>query len=245
MNYEEVYKEIVDALENKTPFSLIRLGDGEYMTMSGTKRTYVVNRQFGFIPSLEDQEKISEYVKDAYTEADIIGVPTKFHIEECGSYWARAYEYLKEQRPVVKDIETCSIDVHSDLLKSGLLNELLKSQDELICISGRNLDVQFRNKFKLEVNSFNVNAEQMFEQRKSQGHWPYQFDMCLKWIEKTDVKGKLCLVGAGILGKYYSHLLKRQGGIVVEIGHVFDSWAGKHTRGKGRGKDAIDNTYKL
>jgi len=244
MNYKEIFEEIVKRLEAKVPFSLIRLGDGEYMASSGERREYVMKRQLGHVPSQEDQEFIGELVKDAYTECDIIGIPTKFHIEQCGSYWARAYEYLQKVRPVVELIHTCSIDVHSEMLKDGLLDKLLQDRNELIYISGRNLDEQFRKHFNIkEVKSFILNAEQKFEKRKSQNHWPHQFKMVEEWIDKTDVKGKLCLCGAGILGKYYAHLLKRNGGIVIDVGHIFDMWHGLVTRGKGRGNE--NDKYKL
>lgn len=247
MTYQEVYQEILKALEEKRPFQLVRIGDGEGIFIKGgTKRHYVCNRQWGYVPSEQDQEFIAEYLKDAYITADIIGIPTQYHIEKCGSYWANTYKWLKEVRPQVESIPTTSIDVHSELLESGLLNELLQDRDELIYISGRNLDEGFKRKFNIKnVQSFIVNAEQLFETRKSQGHWPYQFKMIQEWIGKLDCKGKLCLVGAGVLGKGYSRLLKEKGGIVLELGHVFDSFAGKRTRGKGRSATAEDNTYKL
>jgi hypothetical protein len=246
MTYQEVYQEIVKALNNKQPFALIRIGDGEAMVIKKRKWDYVFKRQFGYLPEAKDMDKISELVKNAYINANIIGIPTKYHIEKCGSYWAHTYDWLKEARPQVADIPTCSIDVHSELLESGLLNELLQDREDLIYISGRNLDEGFKRKFNIKnVQSFIVNAEQLFETRKSSNHWPFQFDMIHDWISKLDCKGKLCLVGAGVLGKYYSSLLKKQGGIVCEIGHIFDSFAGKRTRGKGRSATAEDNTYKL
>jgi hypothetical protein len=247
-NYTEVYLLAKEALENKDPWALIRLGDGEYMCMSQNKIDYVMNRQFNYTPSQHNLDTISKVVADAYVDADIIGVPTKFHREECGSYWAKAEEYLNKIRPETENIETCSIDVHSELLHSGLLDELIMSQDELIYVSGRNLNEGFKRKYPnlKSIKSFIVSAEQKFEPNKAEEkHYPDQFYKCIDWIESLDAKGKLCLVGAGILGKFYSSLLKKQGGVVCEIGHVFDSWAGKCTRGKGRGANAVDNRYKL
>lgn len=244
IDYKEAYNKIAEALEAEIPFALIRIGDGEYMTASGERRDYVLKRQWGHVPSQEDQEIIGELVKDAYIDADIIGIPTKFHIEQCGSYWARAYEYFTQQRPVIKDIPTCSIDAHSEMFKDGLLDKLLQDRDELIYISGRNLDEQFHKHYNIkEVKSFVVNAEQVWETRKSRNHWPYQFKMVEEWINVTDVKGKLCLCGAGVLGKWYTHLLKRNGAIAIDAGHIFDMWHGIITRGKGRGTKS--DKYKL
>jgi hypothetical protein len=42
-----------------------------------------------------------------------------------------------------------------------------------------------------------------------------------------DLSGDLFLVGAGILGKHYCNLIKTRGGVALDIGSVFDSWAGR------------------
>ena len=64
-------------------------------------------------------------------------------------------------------------------------------------------------------------------------------------MKVIDCRGVLCLVGAGIPGKCYNNWFRDQGGVSLDIGSVFDFWYGRRTRGKGRGLDAIDNTYKL
>ena len=38
--------------------------------------------------------------------------------------------------------------------------------------------------------------------------------------------GALFLVGAGAFGKIYCHWIRDRGGIAVDIGSLFDSWAG-------------------
>jgi hypothetical protein len=246
LNVNEVYDVVTQKLQSKTPMLLVRLGDGEMLTMSQKNIEYVTKRQFGYVPPKKDLDYISTIVADAYIYADIIGIPTQHHIEKCGSSWANAYPYLKEIRPEVAEITTTSIDVHSELLHSGLLDKLISNQKEIVYISGRDLDEGFKRKYGTEkVTSFHVKAEQKFEADRDSSHYPKQYKECLQWIENTDVYGKLCLVGAGVLGKWYSALLKQQGGIVLELGHVFDSWAGLCTRGTWRGVNVIDETYKL
>ena len=67
----------------------------------------------------------------------------------------------------------------------------------------------------------------------------------VSWIDSIDCSGKICLVGAGIVGKKYVALFKERGGIALDIGAVFDMWAGKLTRGPGAGPGKQNNTYKL
>lgn len=247
IDYKEVSNIVDKQLVTREPFSLIRIGDGEHMAMSQRKVGFVMGRQFNYLPEQKDLDYISKIVADAYTEADLIGVPTEHHNLHCGSYWARTQSYLEEVRPETKDILKCSIDVSTELLESKYLDKILKQEDKLIYISGRNLDEQFKNAFNIkDVQSFVVNPEQKWEaDKKERSHYPDQFNKCVEWINNIDATDTLCLVGAGILGKYYSHLLKRRGGIVLEMGHVFDYWAGLKTRGAGRGIEAIDHTYKL
>jgi hypothetical protein len=64
-------------------------------------------------------------------------------------------------------------------------------------------------------------------------------------MQKIDCNNSLCLVGAGVVGKIYNIWFKRRGGVSLDIGSIFDLWAGRKTRGKDRGIDVIDNTYKL
>lgn len=246
MTKEEVFDIIKDRLKTKTPFLLNRLGDGEYLVMSKENIEYVSKRQWNHVPDQKDLDLISKMVADAYTNCDIVGVPTQYHVEKCGSSWASAEPYLNKIRPITKSIPTCSIDIHSEFLHSGLLNQLLFNRDRLIYISGRELNKELKNTFNIGyIQSYIVNPEQKWEETKKEGHWPNQFNECVEWIKSLDATGTLCLVGSGVLGKHYASLLKEQGGVVFEIGHVFDSWAGLKTRSTGKGVGAIDETYKL
>lgn len=246
MNYKEVYKIITEKLEEGIPHLTLRIGDGEGMCISHNKREYVFKRQLGFVPTEKDMDNIGELVADAYVNSNIIGIPTEHHIKNCGSYWAQTYNSLKEARSCIEKIPTASIDLHLELLKSGLLHKLLHKQDDLIYVSGRNLDDQFRKVFNIKnVESFIVTPEQFFQKRKSQTFYPFQFQMCQEWIDKTDIQGKLCLTGTGLLGKPLARLLKKNGGIVLDIGSVFDLLAGLKTRGRGKGIGMVDETYKL
>jgi hypothetical protein len=50
-------------------------------------------------------------------------------------------------------------------------------------------------------------------------------------IEKTiasygDLRGSMFLVGAGILGKWFCELIRRQGGVGLDVGSLYDKWLG-------------------
>ena len=56
-------------------------------------------------------------------------------------------------------------------------------------------------------------------------HWPVGFDRIRQTLV-VPFKGAVFLVGAGPFGKIYCHWIKQRGGIAIDIGSIFDSWAG-------------------
>jgi hypothetical protein len=211
------------------------------------KMEYVMKRQFNYIPSEENMEFISKTVLKAYSNADIIGVPTQVHREKHGYWWASAESYLTEKNPITKDIPKTSIDVHTDMFHAGLLDRILQGKEHVFVISGRDLDDGLKRRYGIKkVTSIKIAPEQKFEATKStERHYPDQFKFIDKWFKSHDFKGCLCLVGAGLLGKHYCSMFKKYDGVAVDIGHLADVWSGKVTRGAGKGVHATDNTYKL
>ena len=252
MNYEEIYDIINEHLKTKTPISITRLGDGEALLLNTTE-TITPNplnrwlkKQFNYVMDRKLVLEIKQLVMEGYDKSDIIGVPTQKHRDTGGQYWRDAEDKLIELVPSTKNKPKASIDLHTDLLQSGLLDKLLYAQDELIYLSCRHLDKELESKYNLKVTSKHVTPQQKFEFNRIQSkYYPDDYKDVVKFIKKVDCKGKLCLVGTGMLGKYYTSLLKEHGGIAVDIGHVFDKWAGMITRGQGKGLGKTDNTYKL
>lgn len=253
MTYKEVYDKLRYSLDNKIPFAVARLGDGESMVLHCTdthkpkRMDWFLRNQFGYVMPNRYVMDIKRLIIDGYSDCDIIGVPTQVHKDNHGVYWAKAESKLNSLAPKTKDIPTTSIDLHSELLQSGLLNKLIEGQKEIVCIFGRDLKEQLKNRFKLDkVDLFKLTPEQRYEVNKVKSkYYPEECRKIIEFIYDTDCKGKLCLVGAGMLGKYYTSLLKKNGGIALDIGHVPDAWAGKITRGKNKGATSKDNTYKL
>lgn len=253
MKYQQVYQIIQKHLNKKIPFGLSRIGDGESLLIHTTstetpkRLNWWLNNQIGYVMDRNELLKVKQLVLEGYSKSNIIGVPTHVHREKHGYYWANAESKLNELAPITKDIPTCSIDIHSELLHSGLINTIIEGQEDLIYISGRNLDEPLKRRFKLNnVYSYIGTPEQRYEANKVKSdYYPKQFNEIIEFINKTDCEGKLCLVGFGMLGKYYVSKLKEAGGIAIDIGHVFDSWYGKITRGVGKGIASQQTKYKL
>lgn len=237
-------------LINKKPLSVIRYGDGESMMFNNNRPSaeFILKKVLGYIPSEEEIEALTKNLINSYKECDIIGIPTERHLSR-PDQWATTLEYFKEK--VGEDIlhlkTKTSIDIFYDMLAAEHYDLLLKNIDSLNYISCRNLDKVFKNRFGIKnVNSFIISPEPTYTSGYlGDKHYPEQFIQIQKWIKSIDCKGVLCLVGAGIPGKPYNNWFRDQGGVSLDLGSVFDAWAGKKTRGKGRGLDVEDLTNKL
>jgi hypothetical protein len=249
---EQLFDEIKQRMVAGIPTSIVRFGDGEAMVLNGFKDTsaikMVMKRQFGYIPAMEQIEQIRENLITAYTEADIIGIPIQNRfIENKESYWYKAFGILNEAIgiDVLQQKEFTSIDFHSHFLEKGYWNDLLSSSKEICYVSARDLNKQFETR-GLTAWNFQIAPEMKFSTGYSgPKHFPDQFNQVRRWVTKVPVEGNLCLVGAGVAGKLYCSWFKDRGGIAIDCGSAFDSWAGLCTRGPGRGAGAIDETYKL
>jgi len=246
-------EDILAILKEGEPISITRYGDGEAMVLNGFNdmETFkmVCKRQFGYIPCVEDLEAIRANLIDAYQNTDIIGIPVNKRLDNKDSYWYKATEILtREVGPEhLQHKRFTNIDVHNHFQDKDFYKEFLTGIDNLCYISCRNLDSELKTAFNIKnIESYIIAPEAKFTSGyEGVNHYPDQFKEIYRVITRWHVKGSICLVGAGVVGKIYCNWLRDLGGTAFDIGNVFDSWAGRCTRGPGRGLNARDNTYKL
>lgn len=249
LSTDDVYFKIKSHLIKKLPLAITRYGDGEAMLLDKEPegeeyREYVFKRQLGDNISDEHKSQIRSHLRSAYRNSDIIGIPTSKHKSK-GDYWNKAQDILERHTPLNKDY--CSIDIHQEFLSQDFFKGLLTNRKKVYYISAYNIDNQLKEQYNIEdVQSFQIAPEIKFNpQYEGEPHYPNHFNEIGRWINTLDCEGALCLVGAGVTGKIYNTWFKNQGGVSMDIGSVFDAWVGKNTRGKDRGANAVDNTYKL
>lgn len=248
---------IKDSLQDKQPLSVVRCGDGEGIVLNGYNDvpalTMVYKRQLGATPTIEGHEEIRNGLITAYNNADIIGVPGEREGHNKGK-WLQVRRQLWEHTNVyglIPDYDNtdkfASIDFHSHFLDNDYYSELLTGLDTLCYISCRDITEALKVKYNIKnVHAMIIAPETKFTSGYTGlPHYPDQYNYIKRWVTKVPVQGNLCLFGAGVVGKVYGAWLKEQGGIAVDIGSVFDSWAGMATRGEGRGLDKRDETFKL
>lgn len=254
LTMDAVFDKMIACLNAKEPLSIVRYGDGEAMVLNAFNDSgsleFILKKLLGYVPPFGDIVSIRANLIQAYREADIIGVPvSNRHMNDPKSYWYKANSILADAvgECYLDKKEITNIDVHSHFLDKGYYDQLLTGIDTLCYISCRQLDEAFKRHYKIRnVHSFII-APEMYYTSGYQGlpHFPDQYNEIQKWVATIPVKGNLCLVGAGVVGKIYNNWFRDHGGISMDIGSCFDSWAGKRTRGQGRGMDVIDETFKL
>lgn len=251
---EQMFPEIQSRIKDKTPTSIVRYGDGEAVILNGfndvNSLKSVLKRQLGEVPPINDIESIRHNLITAYKKADIIGIPVSNRfMDNKETYWYKAFGILNDAVgiDVLQQKQFTSIDFHSHFLDNGYWHKLLNGIDTLCYISCRDLDEAFKIRYNItNVYSFIIAPEMKFTTGyDGEKHYPDQFKKIFRWATKVPVEGSVCLVGAGFVGKIYNQWFKEHGGISIDAGCAFDSWAGKVTRGAGRGSDVYDDQYKL
>ncbi|MEX0972449.1 MAG: hypothetical protein WDZ46_04230 [Solirubrobacterales bacterium] len=231
----DVVQQILDAKREKRAFSMMRLGNGEArvlgfpdyvppMWLARSMRNWFKSREAELrLHALQDEASA------VIREADVIGVLRTSYLDP--QY--RLPLFLLERYGLVSaGTGLCAADVHLHMLKLDFYRELLAGEEGISIISGHALDESIANAFALsDVRLFKVPAQaKFFHDPAEEGHFPTVFD---RLRHQIDVRwpGEVFLIGAGFLGKIYCGWVKQRGGIAVDIGSVFDLWAGETTRG--------------
>lgn len=251
---QEIYNEIIQSLASKTPFSIVRCGDGEAAILNGLRDRLPANKRirnhFGYELSEQDFQTFHQLLSQAFSRADIIGVPYGNYLTSRNRFWYDGVNILKETTYLQPNHKFCSMNIHLDFLTEGWFDKILGFAKQVLLITPHILfDFLIQKHTNLtSVNQITIPYEHTYFSDRNQvlveKHFPNRFQGVQSELTKNNLKGVLALVGAGPVGKIYCKLVKDQGGVAVDIGSVFDRWAGFKTRST-KSKTIIDNTYKL
>jgi hypothetical protein len=128
--------------------------------------------------------------------------------------------------------------LHRDLWSNGLLDKVIDAAPRVVLVTCRNVDEAFCERYGKRPVVLEVPPES-----NPTGHPNDHLD-CFGEYRATVFAmaqpGDLWLVGAGVLGKVYCVEARSRGAVALDIGSVFDGWAGQKTRSYLRKED-----YKL
>jgi hypothetical protein len=230
-----VSRELLAAKEARRPFSLLRLGNGEARVLGFPD----------FIPPIWLSRSVRNWFRDRGAElqvgllqaeaerfiadADVIGVLRSSYPDE---QFRLARKFLDVYGLLGPEAKLCTSNVHFHLLERDFYRELLAGEKEISIVSGHLLAEPISRAFDVpNVRQYKVPAQaKFFFDPSEEPHFPNAFE---RLRSELDVRapGEIFLVGAGYLGKIYCGWVKERGGIAIDIGSVFDLWAGEATRG--------------
>ncbi len=256
---------VIDAVEHRRPFALIRLGDGEGSCINlgvedeGAYRSlYAQNREemnaMWFGPRFPATETgfaaLSQRIAWLALKTDLIGIPYEGWLEHeykiaslrgipCLLNILRGFESLPLSGAVPR---LCSQQIHVELQQSGELERIIRHAKRVSLISClTELPDLLSKAFELEdVEFYRIPGERgsaasLGQHAVSGVHYPDCFKLLLASLERPH-HGRLFLIAGGILGKFYAETIRRFGGVALDIGSVADGWARKATRpGMGTG----------
>jgi hypothetical protein len=229
------------AITNKQPFSFVRLNHcenrlmGQGVTFTKAEADITYKRQFGYMLNERDTSYISYRIKMSVKNSDVIGVPdtkknstNKLHLLENTTFFHLSHFSLVSSQSFV------NVNTHYYLGQSIEFKNLLQSCPRLVAITCRDLS-ELQCKINRKINVINIPAQSYFlgDEEETKKHFPDRFFEIENEIETMVEPGTLVLIGAGILGKIYCDMVKKAGGVAVDVGSLMDAIVKKDTRGVG------------
>ena len=237
-NAFEVFYFLKKRIKEKTPTSLIRLGDGEGAILGYPKfverkrinnffKTWYGRTDF----SEEDALLHNMRLKQAIMSADIVGLPRVKQLNKSPN-WAVVEKSVIEYNLISPRHVITDAAIHRYLTFSLQYRGLLKNLPFLGIISCRDLSADLADVFNIkEVVHYPIQGESNFPGSEKQPHFPERFNELQEQIS-VPMRGGVFLVGAGVLGKVYCQWIKERGGIALDIGSICDAWANVPSRTK-------------
>ena len=226
----EVADRAISCLELGVGFSLVRLGDGEgrLLAWPGGIHRAILNRHLRFWFGRADFSDLAimamqAVLVTAIDMADILGV---YQGRIRNQWWQVPWMYV---RRTGRDEESvCSVDVHQALWMAGHLHRVADACDSIVLVTCRDVGEALSSKFDRDVQWIEV-PEEGHTAGQAMDHWR-QFNSIEAEVREAAGRGSLVLVGAGVLGKAYTCAAASAGSVALDIGSVFDGWAGVPSR---------------
>jgi len=255
INELELFNILSNRIKEKKPYLVTRYGEGEMrMFGGGSESEWIIKNMIGYVPEEKIMNEIRNNMEIGLIESDITGLPSYENlIKEEDVLLSPIHDLYKQTYPTFRkiflkhnkkenDFSYCDVNVHTKFYEKKLFEKLLTGIDELTIITCRDVPKQIKNYFNIKkITHYKIPPEFKFEDDPSKITWNFYPEIHTKIknnILKNNNEGKLCLYGAGLIGKDLGYYFKKTGGVAFDIGSVFDKWYGKVTRGAGKGKNA-------
>lgn len=225
---DEAFIRIKSALESREAFSYVRMNDGEAVILGafgdvhqGAVRKIIRHWWAKEILPDGEIEEIRQTLLDAAADADILAFYDEFdkkpeRYQACG-------KMLRKYAKLHSDQSYLEVNCHYEWQAQDRYVDLFENVDRIAYISCYDLTDALSRKFGFdEVRRVSIPGHARYTEGGP--HWPERFrELCVD-LQSVE-KGSVWLVGAGVLGKHYCRLIKKAGGVALDLGSVFDFWA--------------------
>ncbi len=239
---------IAETLRERLPMSVIRIGDGEVHLLQHSDHTpnldaYLLRRVVDthldtFRLSEAWESRLKDLMRQSIASADVVGVRgidvgPRRDVTDVLSVISKdlrggvgMFRSIHTMLGLARQGALSGKVVASAHLYFGVLQclaDLVEPARAVVCITSRAAVAEAiaRRYCKpvvlIETGRFRGGAEPEFLEH-------------VKHRLQTDLRGVLCLVGAGVWSEFYCHWARERGAVAVDIGSGFDLLAGEQTR---------------
>lgn len=254
-NTTQLLELLSSAIRDRTPFSMIRLGDGEGRFFAfpallsrekilsqalryqfGSEAIHQITTRWGDVAPHIAADEIRELIRTAALTADVIGVPAPIHL-------AISKDIPEQSLDAKLAFLMASIGTESNLIrlgphrvfdtyvfrafsKKGYFDKILSGLPHVTIICHTDISSILAGRYGIEeVRHVAIPGHASFARNAVQCHYPDGYKRIAETLQ-VPYPGAVFLVGAGYLGKHYCNVIKSRGGIAIDIGSIFDSWIG-------------------
>lgn len=238
--YSCVSSHLADALRDRKPFSLLRIGDGESVILryeqghDDPDLEAHLRLWFGDqLPTRRQLARIRRQLNGACRKATVLGLPTQRQCELHPRY-RTSFEALEQllnprSQPIITDAA-----VHRFLHLSGDLLNCLRKSPFLGLITCRSIVDEVVDCFQPRQLVLHIvppeQSDNLGSRVAGSCSWFPDGWSHLANVVRPPLRGAPYLVGAGLMGKLICELIRQRGGIAIDIGSVFDGWDAVRSR---------------
>ena len=229
-----VVERILAAKAARAPLSVTRINDGEGYILGPdvAKQNQILTVWFGDRgPGFRQRQRrrLQALVRDAVRGADIVGLPLNATKVPNQVYALDVFDQALHYAP---DAVLTNANLHQAILRGGHVEAIVQDAPFVGLVGGRDVRQIFHEHYGVStVDQYLVPDEAKFSAGTgpAERHFPTAFNRLYQQIT-VPYPGSIFFVGAGICGKVYCQWIKQRGGIAIDLGSIFDIWAGRVTR---------------
>lgn len=226
-NLSHILNDIENCISQKKSFSIARLGDGDLKLLTVASNGHfnkwkfaqqgIPTSEHAFVCNLYKEScNNANYVSsfDMYFDGTLWRRPLSRGMRKKIQLWKRLYHKIG-----IKNQNYCSPEIGFLFFLNEPRNLFSILQNKRICL------ITCFSTVEGKLSGLGYNCTTFLIPGRNENHYKF-YSRNLSQLSKIATSFDAFLVGGGALGRGYSNCIKMNGGIAIDIGQVFDSWAG-------------------